>query len=92
MTAPTSTLISTMQALVLDEFGGALTLRTVDRPIPHGGEVLVRVEVSGVNPLDTKIRAGSAPHAGVTVPAILGMDLAGDVVEVGPPPDSGPAW
>lgn len=82
MTKPTST----MQALVLDEFGGALDLRTVERPSPHPGQVLVRIQSSGVNPLDTKIRVGAAAHAKVTVPAILGMDLAGVVMELGPGP------
>ena len=46
--------------------------------------MLVRVAASGVNPLDTKIRAGAADHAQVAVPAVLGIDLAGTVVELGP--------
>ena len=46
--------------------------------------MLVRIKASGVNPLDTKIRAGSAAHARVEPPAILGMDLAGVVETVGP--------
>jgi NADPH2:quinone reductase len=74
----------TMRALVLGEFGAPLEPRTVSRPVPQPGEVLVRVAASGVNPLDTKIRAGEAQHARVRVPAILGMDLAGVVTEAGP--------
>jgi NADPH:quinone reductase len=74
----------TMRALVLDRFGADLELRIVDRPVPRRGEVLVRIAASGVNPLDTKIRAGAAGHAHVSVPAILGMDLAGVVTAVGP--------
>lgn len=73
-----------MRALVLEEFGAPAQLRTVSRPVPQRGEVLVRIAASGVNPLDTKIRAGAAPHARVNVPAILGIDLAGVVTEVGP--------
>jgi NADPH:quinone reductase-like Zn-dependent oxidoreductase len=46
-------------------------------------EVLVRVSVSGVNPLDTKIRAGIAAHARHPLPAVLGLDMAGAVEEVG---------
>jgi NADPH:quinone reductase-like Zn-dependent oxidoreductase len=45
--------------------------------------VLVSVQASGVNPLDTKIRAGAAAHAQVRTPAVLGIDLAGVVVETG---------
>jgi NADPH2:quinone reductase len=41
------------------------------------------VLASGVNPLDTKIRAGNAAHARVAFPAVLGLDLAGVVQEVG---------
>jgi NADPH:quinone reductase len=76
--------MNTMKALVLEEFGTDLRLRDIARPVPGDGEVLVRVVASGVNPLDTKIRAGKAPHARVSTPAVLGMDLAGVVAEVGP--------
>lgn len=75
--------MTTMKALVLEEFGTDLALRDVPRPRPGAGEVLVRVSASGVNPLDTKIRAGAAAHAEVRVPAVLGIDLAGTVVELG---------
>lgn len=56
-----------------------------DRPVPDvpRGHVLVRIRASGVNPLDTKIRAGVAAHAAHPLPAVLGMDMAGVVVQVG---------
>jgi NADPH:quinone reductase-like Zn-dependent oxidoreductase len=76
--------MSTMKAMVLERFGSDLTLTDLPRPVPGRGEVLVRVAASGVNPLDTKIRAGAADHARVAVPAVLGIDLAGTVVELGP--------
>ncbi len=38
---------------------------------------------SGVNPLDAKIRAGKAAHAKQPLPAVLGLDVAGVVEEVG---------
>lgn len=37
-----------------------------------------------MNPLDTKIQAGKAAHAQSRLPAVLGLDLAGVVEEVGP--------
>ncbi len=73
----------TMAAAVLEEHGGPLNIRDVGRPTPAPGEVLVRIEASGVNPLDTKIYAGKAPHARQPLPAILGIDLAGTVAAVG---------
>jgi NADPH:quinone reductase len=47
------------------------------------GQALVRIAASGVNPLDTKIRAGAAAHAKQPLPAVLGLDMAGTVEKVG---------
>src|SRR6202011_4421145 len=49
----------------------------------QSNEVLVRIAASGVNPLDTKIRAGKATHAKQPLPAVLGLDMAGTVEEAG---------
>lgn len=68
---------------MLEHFGGPLTLSEIETPVAGPGQVLVRVEASGVNPLDTKIRAGKAAHAQSRLPAVLGMDLAGVVEDVG---------
>ncbi|MFI9356017.1 zinc-dependent alcohol dehydrogenase family protein [Streptomyces lydicus] len=73
-----------MRAAVLREFGAPLVLAEIDKPDVGPGQVVVKVEASGVNPLDTKIRAGKAAHARRTLPAVLGLDLAGVVEEVGP--------
>lgn len=43
----------------------------------------MRIKAAGINPLDTKIRAGIAAHAQARLPAILGIDLAGVVEAVG---------
>jgi NADPH:quinone reductase len=78
------TAAGSMKALVLDRPAGAFRLADIPRPVPRTGEALVKIHASGVNPLDVKIRAGAAPHARQPLPAILGMDLAGVVEEVGP--------
>ena len=49
----------------------------VSRPAHGVNQVLVRISASGVNPLDTKIRAGLAAHARHPLPAVLGLDMAG---------------
>jgi NADPH:quinone reductase-like Zn-dependent oxidoreductase len=72
-----------MRALVLEEFGTPLVLKDIEQPTADPGQVLVQVKASGVNPLDTKIRAGKAPHAKRILPAVLGLDLAGVVEQVG---------
>ncbi|MEO6803573.1 MAG: zinc-dependent alcohol dehydrogenase family protein [Granulicella sp.] len=46
-------------------------------------QVLVRIAAAGLNPLDTKIRAGKADHAKQPLPAVLGLDMAGIVEETG---------
>ncbi len=73
----------TMQAAVLDGPKQPFKVISVERPKPATGEVLVRIAASGVNPLDTKIRAGVAAHARHPLPGILGIDLAGTVEAVG---------
>lgn len=74
----------TMRAAVLRQFATPLELADIATPVPGAGQVLVRIAASGVNPLDTKIRAGQAAHARTVLPAVLGLDLAGTVEEVGP--------
>ena len=76
--------IKPMQVLVLDHAAADFRLAEMSRPAAAEGQVLVRIIASGVNPLDIKIRAGQAPHARHPFPAVLGMDLAGVVEEVGP--------
>ena len=73
----------TMRAALLETYGGPFRIVQVARPQPGPGEVLVGIKASGVNPLDTKIRAGAADHAKHPLPAILGIDLAGVVEAVG---------
>jgi NADPH:quinone reductase-like Zn-dependent oxidoreductase len=72
-----------MRALIVDSANGPLRLVSMPRPVPGTGQVLVRIKASGVNPLDTKIRAGQAAHARQPLPAVLGMDLAGIIEAVG---------
>jgi NADPH2:quinone reductase len=53
-----------MKAAVLDSPNSAFRLAEVTRPKAEAGQLLVRIKASGVNPLDAKIQAGQAPHAG----------------------------
>ncbi len=72
----------TMNAAVVHAFGDLLQVARLPLPPLREGHALVRIEASGVNPLDTKIRIGAATHARTTLPAILGIDLAGVVETV----------
>ena len=72
-----------MKVWVVKDADGAFEAE--ERPLPAlaAGQVLIRVAASGVNPLDTKIRAGKAAHAKHPFPAVLGIDVAGTVQAVG---------
>jgi NADPH2:quinone reductase len=73
----------TMYAAIAEAPFQPLRRRSVARPVPRDGEVLIRTIASAVNPLDTKIHAGAAAHARQPLPAILGIELAGVVEAVG---------
>lgn len=75
-----------MRTYVVEHANGPFRPVDMPVPVPGVGQVLVRVKASGVNPLDTKIRAGKASHANQPLPAVLGLDMAGTVVAVGPGP------
>jgi NADPH2:quinone reductase len=72
-----------MKIYRVNEPNGDFVETIVPDPAAKAGEVLVRIRASGVNPLDTKIRAGQAAHAKQPLPAVLGLDMAGVVEEVG---------
>lgn len=73
------------QAITYTRFGGpeVLTLTDIDVPAPVSGEIAVRVEAAGVNPLDHKLRSGARASGEITAPRRLGGDAAGVVTGVG---------
>lgn len=76
----------TMRAVRIHRTGGpeVLELEHVDEPRPSSGELLVRVRATSVNHRDIWIRRGHPhPKYHVAMPAVLGIDLSGDVVSVG---------
>ncbi len=76
-----------MKAFVLEGYGKKRALRLAEMPDPdlRDDEVLVQVHAAGVNLLDSKIRDGEfklvLPYR---MPLVLGHDVAGVVVRVGP--------
>ncbi len=74
-----------MKAIQMQASGGPEQLQLVDIDEPelqHPHQVKVRMQAAGVNPVDTKLRARGVffPDA---LPAILGCDGSGVVVETG---------
>jgi NADPH:quinone reductase-like Zn-dependent oxidoreductase len=75
-----------MKALVLKRYGGAdpLAFTDVPRPTIKPDEMLVQVHAAGLNPIDYMISKGMfKPILKFQLPATMGSDLAGVVVEVG---------
>lgn len=76
-----------MRAVGVTEFGGPEALHLVDVPAePLGdGEVRLRVAAAAVSPTDTHARSGAyvSRDPVQTPPWVPGMDVAGEVVEVG---------
>jgi len=75
-----------MKAAVLRESKKPLSIEEVERPKPGAGEVLIEVEACGVCHSDLHVADGDwAQFAGIVKkPLILGHEIAGRVVEVGP--------
>lgn len=75
-----------MKALVLRRYGDPDHIAFTDahRPVPKPQEILVQVHAVGLNPIDYMIPKGTfKPFIRLRLPAILGSDVAGVVVEVG---------
>lgn len=76
-----------MKAIVIHKYGGPEELKFEDYadPFPGPGEVLVRVAATSINPFDMMRRSGAAKDfAPIKFPGIVGVDLSGTVVNVGP--------
>ncbi|MFI2214667.1 zinc-binding dehydrogenase [Streptomyces sp. NPDC020141] len=80
---------TSMRVMELVRFGDAedaFAARELPRPAPGPGQVLVRVMATSVNPLDLQTRRGDYRDQ-VALPAVIGNDVSGVVVETGPGAD-----
>lgn len=73
------------RAIVYTELGSPDVLQLVEIPDPVAGpgEVVVRIEAAGVNPLDAKRRSGKRPMPPITEPRRVGFDGAGVIESLG---------
>ncbi|WP_444886254.1 zinc-dependent alcohol dehydrogenase family protein [Microbulbifer sp. JMSA008] len=75
-----------MKAMIVNAFGGPDVFEEADvaKPTIKAGHVLVKVAATSVNTVDTMIREmGTELPFSPPLPAILGMDFAGTIEEVG---------
>lgn len=59
----------------------AIELADMPTPVPTPGHVLIKVHAVGLNPVDYKLAEGG--NENWTYPHILGLDVAGEIVEIG---------
>jgi NADPH2:quinone reductase len=73
-----------MKAIVIHEYGGpdVMKLEDVPTPDPAAGQILVKIEAAGVNPVDTYLRSGNYANVPKT-PYTPGKDGAGVVDKIG---------
>lgn len=75
-----------MKAMVLNHYGPEATFEQADLAAPSAqpGQVVVRVEATSINTVDTMIRQmGKDLPLSPELPAVLGMDFAGTIEAVG---------
>ena len=75
-----------MKAVLVRDYGDVNQLVYGDTPDlkPGAGEVLVKMAATSINPIDWKLRRGDLKALmPLQFPAILGRDLAGEVVGLG---------
>jgi len=75
-----------MKAMIVKSYGSedVFEMAEIEKPSVKSGHVLIRIAATSVNTVDTMIRAmGNELPLSPALPAILGMDFAGVVEEVG---------
>jgi alcohol dehydrogenase len=75
-----------MKAMILKEYGDNSVFTSTEMPKPSvsAGHVLIRVAATSVNTVDTMIKQlGKDLPLSPDLPAVLGMDFAGTVEEIG---------
>ena len=74
-----------MRAAFIEQTGPAESIQVgeIPRPEPQGGQVLVRVRATSLNPIDLYVRAGSVAMP-LKFPFVIGADFAGTVEALGP--------
>lgn len=75
--------MTSMRAAVLAEWGGDLSVETVDRPEPAPGEALVEVKACGVTRTVENVVQGGFADDETFLPRIPGHEFTGVVREVG---------
>ena len=71
----------TMKAAILDQAPGRMRIEEIPVPVPLDGEVLVKVHACGVCHTDLHVIKAEVAFP---TPAVLGHEISGTIVELGP--------
>lgn len=71
------------KALFLASPRGSFNIRSRAIPTPGSNDILVRIHSAALNPADWQIKTYGAVVPADKYPTVLGLDSAGEVVEVG---------
>jgi NADPH:quinone reductase len=72
-----------VRAVTVSEYGATPVLAEMPTPQPGPGQVLLKIQAAGMNPMDRTLAAGAWRPAPATFPMVLGADGAGVVEAVG---------
>jgi NADPH:quinone reductase len=72
-----------MRAVIVNEYGGRPAVADLPVPKPGAGQVLIKLEAAGMNPMDRTLSSGAWKPSPATFPMVLGADAAGVVEQVG---------
>jgi len=72
-----------MKAFQLLSFEPQLGLMEIPQPVPSDGEVLIKAHAAAINPADLLVTLNLLGTAEPELPAVLGMDVAGEIVALG---------
>ena len=72
---------TTAKALVLPVKQGTFVVKDVPVSAPAAGEILIKIIATSLNPVDWKVHKWA--YVFKEYPAIVGYDIAGEVVELG---------
>lgn len=81
MSTETPVIPDTMRAAVLRDYDRGLQVETIRTPRPKAGEVLIKVTACGLCHSDLHVIGGAIAFP---LPAVLGHEVAGTIVELGP--------
>lgn len=73
-----------MKAAIIKDYGQAVKISEVDKPLLDDKSVMIEVHAASVNPIDNLVRAGYMKDMmPIAFPYVMGYDVSGRVVEVG---------